>query len=50
MISKKLEDKNEAPQASTRMFTNMLNGLIIDAKLERKKFVNNNFKRAWKQK
>ncbi len=36
MISRKLGDKNEAPQASTQMLTNMPNGLIVDAKLEKK--------------
>jgi hypothetical protein len=50
MILGKLGDKSEAPQASTRMLTNMPNGLVVDAKLERKKFVNNNFKRVWRKK
>lgn len=37
MISRKFGDKNETQQAYARMLTNLPNGLVTHAKLQRKK-------------
>jgi hypothetical protein len=50
MIWRELWNKSEAQQAFARMFTNLPNGLVTNAKLQRKKFMNNDFKRAQGQK
>jgi hypothetical protein len=50
MISRKLGDKNEAQQAFARILTNLPNCLVANAKLQREKFMNNYFNKAWRQK